>query len=60
MKGLNIIKLKGIGISLVNFIPQEVAYISLEGLTLLQENCQYKIGSTENTFTKFEMSLRNF
>jgi hypothetical protein len=35
-KSLLVLKLKGIGISLVNYIPEEVTYISLEGILLMQ------------------------
>jgi hypothetical protein len=34
-KSLMIVKMKGIGISMVNYVPYEVAYISLEGLVVM-------------------------
>ena len=40
-RSLTVIKLQGIGISLVDFQPSEVSYISFEGLVILQEYCQF-------------------
>ena len=44
-RSLSIIKLQGIGISLVDFQPTEICYISFEGMIILQEYCQFKHGS---------------
>ena len=43
-KSLMIVKLGGIGISLVDFNPRELCYISMEGLVLLSETNLYKDG----------------
>ena len=53
-------KLGGIGLSLVDFNPRELCYFSVEGLVYLSEVNQYKSDRSEKTFTKTEISLRNF
>ena len=53
------VKLRGIGISIVDFMPQELAYISLEGIVLLSETTLFKFNQLEKQFFKFEASLRN-
>ena len=58
-KQLTIVKLGGIGISMVDFNPRELCYVSVEGLVLLQEVNTYKDGSRTKTFTKIESSVRN-
>ena len=58
-KQLTIVKLGGIGISMVDFNPRELCYFSVEGLVLLQEVNTYKDGSRTKTFTKIESSVRN-
>ena len=60
VKSLTIVKLGGIGISLVDFNPRELCYISVEGIVMLNEANTYKDGQREKTFTKIESSLRNF
>lgn len=54
-----IVKLGGIGISLVDFNPRELCYISIEGLVMLQELNVYKSGRRQKTFTKVELTVRN-
>lgn len=56
---LYVVKLRGIGISIVDFMPQELAYISLEGIVLLSESTLFKFSQLEKKFYKFEASLRN-
>ena len=60
LRTLQIIKLQGIGLSLVDFQPSEICFISFEGLVVLQEHCQFQVGTLHKTFTKTEISLRNF
>ena len=59
MKSLMIVKLGGIGISLVDFNPRELCYLSVEGIVLLNESNLYKDGHREKTFTKIQSSIRN-
>ena len=59
-KSLMILKLKGIGISIVDYNPQEICYLSIEGIVLFQEVNVYKSDRREQTFTKIESSIRNF
>ena len=58
-KSLMIVKLGGIGISMVDFNPRELCYFSFEGIVLLQEVNVYKDGYREKSFTKIESSIRN-
>ena len=58
-KSLMIVKLKGIGLSLVDFNPRELCYFSIEGLVFLSESNLYKYGNREKSFTKMEVSMRN-
>lgn len=58
-ESLMIVKLGGIGISLVDFNPRELCYISVEGLVMLQELNVYKSGRRQKTFTKVELTVRN-
>lgn len=60
IKNMTIVKIKGIGISMVDFNPKELCYISIEGLVFLSEVNEYKEGSRSKTFNKIESSLRNF
>ena len=59
-ENLQIIKLQGIGFSMVDFEPTELCYVSLEGIVIENEICLYKKGSHKKTFSDVRLSLRNF
>ena len=60
MKNSQEIILRGIGISLVDSKPTELAYVSFEGIVFKQDLNVYLRGSFEKTFENMSLSLRNF
>lgn len=58
-KSLTILKLAGIGVSLVDFNPRELCYFSMEGIVYLNELNIFKDDMRTKTFTKHEASIRN-
>ena len=58
-KSLMIVKLAGLGISMVDYNPRELCYFSLEGIVFLQEHNVYNEDRRQKTFKKMEVSIRN-
>lgn len=54
------VELKGIGISLVDFKPKELAFISMRCLLIDFSTFSVQMGAVEKAFTDFSLSLRNF
>ena len=54
------IQLKGLGISLVDFKPKELAFISMSCLAIDYSTFFMQKGVVEKSFTDLELVLRNF